>query len=135
MLKIKRKIRLIVKRNRLLHFLYYDVYVEIRYRYKRKRKMIQKYGFELLEDIHSILNQEKIEFFVDFGTLLGIIREKSFIKHDLDMDVGVIKQDDETIKKVKDLLINNGCVLKYEYIYKGKLYSPLIDLEKIFVTW
>lgn len=133
MIKIKRLIKPIIKENKFLNYLYYDIYIKIKSYPKKKKKirLIQKNGFELLDNMHNILNREKIDFFIDFGTLLGIIREDGFIKHDLDMDIGVIKENEKTTSRVKESLLGHGCVLKHEYKYKGNVVEQSFLFKKI----
>ena len=126
---IKRKIRSIVRKNKFLFFLYYNVLVK--YRIKKKRKIISKYGYDLLKDIHRILNQEKIKFFIDFGTLLGMIRDNGFIKYDLDIDIGVIGESAEIVKKVKEHLINGGYIFKSQMIFKEKIVKQKFLYKQI----
>ena len=46
-----------------------------------------------LIDSILILNKTKIKYWVCHGTLLGIIRDKSLIEWDHDIDIGVWKKD------------------------------------------
>ena len=59
-------------------------------RAKAKRcARLQRVGFEICNLIHNTLSQHKIAYFADHGTMLGIIRENGFIKHDEDMDFSI----------------------------------------------
>lgn len=54
---------------------------------------------ECLHDIHDILTNHKINFFLVYGTLLGQHRENGFISHDTDIDLGILHKDfNENIK-------------------------------------
>lgn len=59
----------------------------------------EQYSKENLEILSSVLNKNKINMFLIFGTLLGAMREKSFIKHDSDVDVGMYYEDKEHLLK------------------------------------
>ena len=53
-----------------------------------------------LKMICSLLNELKIQYCVDSGTLLGLIREQELLAHDLDIDISIhVSQQ----KKVNDL--------------------------------
>lgn len=80
---------------------------------KKKRKMLQKNGIELIHTIQNLLAGEF--FFFDMGTLLGIIREGRLLGHDLDVDIGVVVKDFETIEKIHNILIHNGCEIFRTY--------------------
>lgn len=72
----------------------------------------RKNALETFKKLMNILNKENIENFIVFGTLLGAIREKGFIKHDLDIDLGV--WNDCNFKNLQNILENNGFYLKSE---------------------
>ena len=84
---------------------------------KKKRKLLQKNGKALIHFLQDILCNEK--FFFDMGTLLGIVRENRLLGHDLDVDLGIFLNGDEEIKRVREILFNNGCQLVYSYSIDG----------------
>ena len=43
-----------------------------------------------LEDMKKILDSNNVKFFLYCGTALGAHREKKFIEHDHDIDIGVL---------------------------------------------
>lgn len=47
----------------------------------------------------NVLEENKINVWLDYGTLLGAYREKDFIKHDTDIDFG-IDYSEEILKKI-----------------------------------
>lgn len=72
--------------------------------------------------IIKLFNNNNIQnWFIAYGTLLGIIREDSCIEGDDDIDIIVCKTNYETIKK---LLLENGFELEYGYTI-GKRTSIL----------
>lgn len=67
---------------------------------------------EMLRVLVSVLNEGDVNYWLDYGTLLGCYREGDFIKHDNDLDIGALITD---APKIKDLLTSNGfeLVLKF----------------------
>jgi phosphorylcholine metabolism protein LicD len=63
--------------------------------------------------VKGILDAYKIPFFLIFGTLLGAYRDKDFIKHDSDIDIGLLEQYNEKIVE----LINDGYFAIYGLKY------------------
>ena len=91
---MKEAIKKLLKSSRLGKFIY--PFVQTIYRFyciPRKRKLLQKNGLVILKTLDNIFNDIGEEYYVDFGTLLGIIRENGFIKSDDDIDVTICNPD------------------------------------------
>lgn len=81
---------------------------------KNKAKMLHQEGYHLLDDIVCALSQTSLKVFCGYGTLLGFVREGSFIQHDDDIDFCIAETDGfswylletvikaEGLKKVKE---------------------------------
>jgi phosphorylcholine metabolism protein LicD len=86
----------------------------------------------MAKDIIYILNKYNINYWVDFGTLLGIIRENDVILYDTDVDICLVDTPElhEKMKLVKEDMIKLGYNLKkmdwsaYR-IYKYGFYTDL----------
>ena len=83
---------------------------------KKKQKNMKKYGIKTIEFIQNILNTTGKMFFFDMGTLLGIIREGHLLKHDIDIDVGMIVNSENEKERILSLLLQNNCKLQSKYI-------------------
>ena len=81
--------------------------------------------------IRDLFAQREIQMFLTFGTLLGAIREKDFIDHDDDVDVGVFARDRDVILALMPELEKRG-FKKYsvrgERVYKIKRRAIQLDL-------
>lgn len=99
----------------------------------------RKNALKSLEKIRESLADNNIVYFLVFGTLLGAIREKGFIHHDLDIDFGVFEDVDfknleRILADVGFILVselklsNNGEVMYQNYIDEGTKIS--IDFYK-----
>ena len=66
---------------------------------KKQNRYFKKNAPTILFDIKTILDREGINFWLEFGTLLGAFRENDFIKHDNDIDIAVFYSDREKIQK------------------------------------
>lgn len=51
----------------------------------------------LLQKIVNILEQNNLDYWLDFGTLLGAVRHKGFVPWDDDADIGIFEKDFKTI--------------------------------------
>lgn len=60
---------------------------------------------EVLNDIDKVCRENNIEYFAEYGTLLGAVRHKGFIPWDDDMDISMKRPDYERFLKIaKDKL-------------------------------
>ena len=88
---------------------------------EKRRENIQKNGIIILEKTLNILNDiPDVQAFADFGTLLGIIREKGLLKHDLDIDTAVLGKPN-LYRYVTMIMERHGYKLYREYIIGDKV--------------
>lgn len=59
----------------------------------KKMNDLRQNGLIVLKDIESLLSNSQFIFFVDFGTLLGAVRNNDLIKWDNDIDFGLLYND------------------------------------------
>ena len=89
-----RKLRLLLRENILLRRTLYplafwlanDVFC-------LKQRLIKKYGWEAVGKIDLAAKASGMSYCAFFGTLLGFIREKDFIRNDADMDFALFGRD------------------------------------------
>lgn len=74
----------------------------------------EKNNIEILKktfkDVINYLNEENVIYWADYGTLLGFIREKDFIKWDYDVDFSVYYSKENMVKlhKVIAMMYSSG---------------------------
>ena len=110
-------------------FLYYDL----------KPKGLLKYNHilnqQLLDFVVNICNKYQIDYWLDFGVLLGAVRHNGFIPWDDDLDIGMIRKDYNIFLKVisKEIKENNLVNLK---IYRNiKPSKPLPILQLLYIEF
>lgn len=73
---------------------------------KGRNLVFKNNAIEVLKEFTDCLDQNQVEYTLAFGSLLGAIREKGFIKHDLDIDVTIWYENNELF--IKSCLNNSG---------------------------
>lgn len=100
------------------------------YYHRKENKNFLKNGKKVLKQADIAFKEIGVNYWLEFGTLLGAIRNKDFIKHDLDLDFGMFLKDysknNEAIlkkhgfKKIRSFTIDNGEYGREEsYCYLG----------------
>lgn len=90
------------------------------YALKDQVKNFRKGNRTLLFKVDEMLTKEGLQYWLNYGTLLGAYRDHAFIKHDYDLDIGMWWKDSDGVKK---LFLDNGFKLIVEFHF-GKWDSP-----------
>ena len=83
--------------------------------------------YQLMKDVHDVLEQSGVPYFIESGTLLGAVRHGEIIPWDDDMDIGVRKEDlGKLEKKALPLIKKRG----YTVSFSGDAFQrPVKTLE------
>jgi len=129
---IARKFPLIkkLKKNRLIRYFNNKVYQN----YINNRCIkVQQYGYEAISQLTETSDNLGIELWIDWGTLLGFIREKAIIKHDYDLDFGTWKMNNHEHKKFSKELEHRGFILVREFKENEELVLETFDYKGVLV--
>ncbi len=92
------------------------------YSVPKRKRILKKYGYDVLKKVFEISREENLRVFPMFGTLLGFIREGGYIPWDDDLDLGCISHDADTPYKIADILINKyGFEFVRGFAYRGQV--------------
>lgn len=99
--------------HKLLNYLTFGVYNYLcqQYFFIKQGKLMRKYGHEILSLVNGVSKELNKPIWLEFGTLLGAYRDKSFIGHDYDMDLGMYLSDYDDLFERK--LIEKGFEKKH----------------------
>lgn len=103
-------------------------------RLRKRNKIFQKNGMETLIFIQKILKEKNIEFFVAFGTLLGIIREKKLLTHDIDLDIALIGNKINWVL-LEEVLLKNNFIKIHEFYFEGEISEQSYNYKGIVVDF
>lgn len=98
----------------LLKPLYYPYKNYIR---RNRNKVFRENAIGVLSEFDRVMSDNGFHYSVFAGTLLGAVREKGFIKHDMDIDT--MMWFDEYSPLIKDVLVANGFKLHHVYEADG----------------
>ena len=66
-------------------------------------------SISILMDIHRVLYERNIPFWIFFGTLLGIYRDGNVIDWDNDCDIAMLSEDFDSLVKCEESFKEIGC--------------------------
>ena len=77
--------------------------------------------YDIIKKVSVCFTQNEVRFFLDFGTLLGFVREGKLFSHDLDVDFGILPltNPQEEKLKIRTILCGIGYQLKEYYCVNG----------------
>jgi hypothetical protein len=99
-----------------------------------KGQHIDENGLRILKDISDLLERENILYWLDGGTLLGVVRDNKLIDGDIDIDIGILIEDVEILYLC---LLNSQYNIHYFYedsksnkcIIRAEKYNVGVDFE------
>ncbi len=86
----------------------------------------QKISF--LKKIVTILNKNDVEYWLEFGTLLGYMRNNKFIPWDLDIDIAMLDSNIDKIKKLEKDFNKENMDIQFE-TKNSNYFSPHITIR------
>ncbi|MCA1031417.1 LicD family protein [Bacillus timonensis] len=89
--------------------------------YAKMQASVHINGLEMLEKVKEGFAEIGEDFWLDYGTLLGAVREKDFIGHDKDIDIGAFDFDDAKKKQLEKALVRKGIQKYKQYEMDGKI--------------
>lgn len=81
--------------------------------YEKKIKEVQRVELEILEEVVRVCDENKIDYFIAFGTTLGAVRHGGFIPWDDDIDVGMTRENYDKFLKIAPTKLRKGFFLQH----------------------
>jgi len=91
--------------------------------------MDERQAIEVLQEVKTFLENHDVTFWLDYGTLLGAARNGKFIPWDHDIDIGIWKNDVDTLAPSLKELETKGYSLHFNYHLQSHEYT-VVALHK-----
>lgn len=115
-------------KNKLKEYkMIYKIYMFLYGERKEKKRIamakdeLQKNGFNYVKIIEEALDRSGAKFFLDFGSLLGIIRDGSFMSWDMDIDYGIYINADYTWSDLEKTMYNINFSKVRQFTHNGQI--------------
>lgn len=102
---------------------------------KAQRDLLQKEGFHLVELIEKVLSQYSVKYYLDFGSLLGMVRDGKFMDYDNDLDYSIYIGDEFTWEMLEKAMASIGLKKFCQYKYKEQIVEQTYSFGKLTVDF
>lgn len=102
------------------------------YSVPHRRRVLRRRGRRVLLHIAEIFERHQMPVFAAYGTLLGFIREKGFLEHDDDIDLGVLPGE-WTPRRVARVLLEEekGFSFLFAFSYQGNVTELKLQYDGV----
>lgn len=97
----------------------------------KKSLMLKINKKTMLKRLHDFLNINNIGYWLEYGTLLGAIRQGSILSHDYDLDIGINQK--EWNLNLRNKIIEQGFILTREISVDGIIIEESYSFKGISV--
>ncbi|GHV08878.1 hypothetical protein FACS189485_20870 [Spirochaetia bacterium] len=108
------------------------VYEEIKLSYDTISPLDTDTAKALLLKIKEIFDKHKLDFYLAYGTLLGAVRDKGFIKGDEDIDI-YITDEEKLLSIIPELHNNDIKLFRYKKKYCSFIYTDRCYIDIYFL--
>lgn len=133
MTSIKNKL----KQNKLIVAIYMKLYghkKEVR-RVQIAKDTLRNEGFDYLVMIEDALTNAGARYFVNFGSLLGLLRSGEFISWDFDIDYGIYIDDSFSWEDLRKAMNGIGMTLARQFSFDGLVTEQTYKTEKLTIDF
>lgn len=126
-----------IRKNKFLYSLIHNTIGRMlsEFELRGRKNSIKENGLSIINEIDNAFQHSGITFFVDFGTLLGFVREGKLLSWDYDIDFGVQLTESYTWEDLESLLNQHDFYLLKQFRYKGTITEQTYHREDIYIDF
>ena len=111
-------LKLLLRRNKTTKGLYVKL---SKLKRGKNRRNLQKYKVKITRAIFDMLDGSEFKYFYASGSLLGLVRDKGFMTHDDDIDLGIVINSSIEFKRIPEIFKEHGFKLLHYYTVDGEI--------------
>lgn len=100
-----------------------------------KKDALQRIGFIMLNELDQALTKRGAKYFLSSGSLLGVVRDGAFMKHDDDLDVCIYIDESFTWDDLEDIMKKIGMKKTRQFTYDGKIHEQTYAKDKLLIDF
>ena len=105
------------------------------FRLKKMNKAIRYCGMSIISQICSEVNKKNADVFVDYGTLLGIVRDNKLLGWDHDVDFGVHITESFGWLEIESIMHKIGFSKVRQFVYRGEITEQTYKSKDLFIDF
>lgn len=115
----------------------YSPYSKLKTNYVLRKRLVAVHtmGYLYASKICKALEENCIDSFCAFGTLLGVVRDNGFIKNDTDLDFGIVSDDSFKWDKLESTLNNIGLIKDHQYVENDIIIEQTYRYKFLYVDF
>lgn len=95
------------------------------------RRRLRRFGSHAVNLVYKTLTDANVEYWADFGTAIGMIRDAGFIRHDDDIDFSLKAGSITPVELYKTLSAGGSLAFSHAFEYRGQITEMTFLYKKI----